>query len=94
ERLAEREQTAALESDVREGMIADYLEKLLPNDWDKMDLAQRRGFLRDDPFMGGGREGTEKRMFVSAVEIWAECFGKEPAAIRRSDTTDIFGMLL
>ncbi|MEG1013687.1 MAG: virulence-associated E family protein [Clostridia bacterium] len=94
ERLAEREQTAALESDVREGMIADYLEKLLPSDWDKMDLAQRRGFLRDDPFMGGGREGTEKRMFVSAVEIWAECFGKEPAAIRRSDTTDIFGMLL
>lgn len=94
ERMAEREQTAALESDVREGMIADYLETLLPEDWDKMDLAQRRGFLRDDPFTGGNRTGTEKRQYVSAVEVWAECFGREPAAIKRSDTTDIFGMLL
>lgn len=94
ERMAEREQTAALESDVREGMIADYLEKLLPEDWDKMDLSQRRGFLRGDPFTAGNRTGTVKRQHVSAVEVWAECFGKEPAAIRRSDTSDIYGMLL
>ena len=59
-----------------------------------MDLSQRRGFLRDDPFMGGNRTGTVKRQHVSAVEVWAECFGKEPAAIRRSDTADIYGMLL
>ncbi|MBS5573721.1 MAG: hypothetical protein KHX34_10135, partial [Clostridiales bacterium] len=35
-----------------------------------------------------------RRTVVSAVEIWAECFGKEPTAIRRSDTYDIFGMLM
>ena len=94
ERLAEAEQTEALESDVREGMIAEYLEKLLPEDWDRMDLSERRGFLRGDLFTGGSRVGTARRTVVSAVEIWAECFGKEPTAIRRSDTYDIFGMLM
>ena len=94
ERMAEAEQTEALESDVREGMIAEYLEKLLPEDWDRMDLSERRGFLRGDPFTGGSRAGTVRRTVVSAVEIWAECFGKEPTAIRRSDTYDIFGMLM
>lgn len=94
ERMAEEEQTAALESDVREGMIADYLERLLPEGWDKMDLAERRGFLSGDQFQGGDKPGTVKRTVVSAVEIWAECFGKDPMTIKRSDTYDIFGMLM
>ena len=94
ERMAEQEQTAALEADVREGMIAEYLEKLLPEDWDKLDLATRRGFLRGDQFTGGDKPGTVRRTTVSAVEIWAECFGKDPTTIKRSDTYDIFGMLM
>ena len=88
------EQTAALESDVREGMISEYLDKLLPEDWEKMDLAERRGFLRGDQFTGGNREGTVQRSTVCAVEIWTECFGKDPSTIKRSDTYDIFGMLM
>ncbi len=94
ELMAAREQTAAMESDVREGMIAEFLEKLLPVDWDKMELAERRGFLRGDKFQGGDKPGTEKRTTVSAAEIWAECFGKDPSTIKRSDTYDIFGMLM
>lgn len=94
EKQASMEQTAALESDVREGMIAEYLGKLLPEDWDRMDLAERRGFLRGDQFTGGNRVGTVQRTTVCAVEVWAECFGKDPATIKRSDTYDIFGMLM
>ena len=94
EKMAAMEQTAALESDVREGMIAEYLDKLLPEDWDKMDLAERRGFLRGDQFTGGNRTGTQQRTTVCAVEIWTECFGKDPSTIKRSDTYDIFGMLM
>ena len=92
--MAAMEQTAALESDVREGMISEYLDKLLPEDWEKMDLAERRGFLRGDQFTGGNREGTVQRSTVCAVEIWTECFGKDPSTIKRSDTYDIFGMLM
>ena len=94
EKQAWLEQTAALESDVREGMIAEYLDKLLPEDWDRMELSERRGFLRGDPFTSGNRVGTVQRMSVCAVEIWAECFGKDPTTIKRSDTYDIFGMLM
>lgn len=94
EKQASMEQTAALESDVREGMIAEYLDKLLPEDWDRMDLAERRGFLRGDQFTGGNRVGTVQRTTVCAVEVWVECFGKDPSTIKRSDTYDIFGMLM
>lgn len=94
ERLAEAEQSGALESDAREGVVAEYLERLLPEDWDRMDLAERRGFLRNDQFNGGDKPGAVRRTVVSAVEIWAECFGKDPSQIKRSDTYDIFGMLM
>ena len=93
EGLAEQEQTEALESDAREGIIAEYLDKLLPEDWDRMELAERRGFLHGSQFIGGDKMGTVRRTVVSAVEIWAECFSKDPTTIRRSDTYDIFGML-
>ena len=94
EAMANQEQVAALESDVREGMIAEYLNALLPADWEDMDISVRRAFLRGDMLTAGNRVGTVKRTAVSAVEIWAECFGRDPAAIRRSDTYDIFGMLM
>ena len=93
EAAANEEQAAALESDVREGMIQEYLEALLPEDWNSMDISERRAFLRGDRLTAGNRVGKDKRMAVSAVEIWTECFGRDPASIRRSDTYDIFGML-
>ena len=93
ESMAKVEQSAALESDEREGLIAEYLDKLLPDDWDKMDLAQRRGFLRDDPFTGGNRVGTVKRKTVCALEVWCECLGRDSSSLKRTDAYEIFGML-
>ena len=93
ESMARLEQSAALESDEREGLIAEYLETLLPDDWDKMDIAQRRGFLRDDPFTGGNRVGTVKCKTVCALEVWCECLGKDSASLKRTDAYEIFGML-
>ena len=45
ETLAKSEQREALESDEREGLVREYLETLLPEDWDGMDLFDRRSFL-------------------------------------------------
>ena len=42
----------------------------------------------------GTRVGKVRRTVVSAVEVWVECFGRDPAAIKRSDSYDIFGMLM
>ena len=91
--LAQEEQREALQTDEREGLVREYLDKLLPEDWETMDLAERRGFLRGDAFTGGNRVGTVRRNTVCALEIWCECLGRESGAIRRSDSNDIFSML-
>ena len=91
--LAQEEQRDAMQTDEREGLVREYLDKLLPEDWETMDLAERRGFLRGDAFTGGNREGTIRRNTVCALEIWCECLGRESGAIRRSDSNDIFSML-
>ena len=91
--LAKEEQREAMETDEREGLVREYLDKLLPADWETMDLPERRGFLRGDAFTGGNRIGTVRRNTVCALEIWCECFGRDSSAIRRSDSNDIFSML-
>ena len=91
--LAKEEQREAMETDEREGLVREYLDKLLPEDWETMDLPERRGFLRGDAFTGGNRIGTVRRNTVCALEIWCECFGRDSSAIRRSDSNDIFSML-
>lgn len=93
-RFAQEEQREAMETDEREGLVREYLDTLLPEDWAKMELAERRGFLRGDQFMGGNKEGTVRRDTVCALEIWSECFGRDPGTIRRSDTNEIFTMLV
>ena len=91
--LAKEEQREAMETDEREGLVREYVDKMLPVDWETMDLPERRGFLRGDAFTGGNRVGTVRRKTVCALEIWCECFGRDSSAIRRSDSNDIFSML-
>lgn len=85
-------QNAALETDEREGMVRDYLERLLPEGWAGLDLYDRRSYLNGTEF-GKQEEGSVRRESVSAMEVWAECFGREPASIRKMDSYDI-GVLL
>ena len=82
-----------MESDDREGIIEEYLGRLLPAEWDSMDLYQRRSFLGGSEFDGGLAVGTEPRDRVCILEIWCECFGKERSNIKRSDSYEIEGIL-
>ena len=93
EKLAKAEQREALESDEREGLVREYLDTLLPEDWDNMDLFERRNFLNGSEFGGENRTGSKKREAVSNMEIWCECFGKERANLRRVDANDISAII-
>ncbi|WP_026478187.1 virulence-associated E family protein [Alkaliphilus transvaalensis] len=86
-------QQQSMEADDREGIIIEYLEKLLPEDWSKMDLYQRRSFLSGSEFDGGVSTGVEKRDKVCIMEIWCECFGKERQNLKRTDSYEIEGIL-
>lgn len=90
---AVRHQLDAMESDDREGIIEDYLARLLPEGWDKMDLFQRRSFLGGGEFETGGLVGTVVRDRVCTLEVWCECLGKERANISRSDSYALEGIL-
>lgn len=86
-------QQDAMESDDREGIVADYLDRLLPASWNTMDLYQRRAFLGGGEFETTGLVGTVKRDRVCIMEIWCECFGKERQNIRKADSYEIEGIL-
>ena len=43
--LAMEQQQDALENDDREGLVREYLEKLLPEDWTSMSVTQRRIYM-------------------------------------------------
>ncbi len=86
-------QQQAMESDDREGIVTDYLDHLLPENWDGMDLYQRRSFLGGSEFDGAATAGTISRDKVCVMEIWCECFGKERQNLKRTDSYEIEGIL-
>lgn len=92
EAMAQEEQRGAMEQDDREGMVLDYLETLLPEDWDGMDLGERREFL-DSTGLAHSALGTVRRQTVSNLEIWCECFGKRQEDIQTKDSYAIAAIM-
>lgn len=84
---ANRVQEAFAETDDRAGMVQSYLDRLLPEDWPKMDLYQRREWLASDAV------GTVRRTRVCRMEIFCEVFGNPPGRIERYESRAIHAML-
>lgn len=89
---ARKQQQAAMETDDREGLVKKYLETKLPRKWDTMDLTERRLYL-------SGAEGLPEepgavmRDTVTHMEIYAECFGLDPARMKKQDSYDISSIM-
>lgn len=91
--IATEEQRDAMESDEKEGLVHEYLDTLLPQKWETMDLYERRNFLSCNEIGGIGSEGAVARKQVCNMEIWCECFGRERSSIGRYDSNTIAGIL-
>ena len=91
--MAYAKQQEAMESDDREGLVQDYLDRLLPENWDSMDLYQRRTFLGGGEFEDTPTEGTVRRERVCIMEIWCECFSKERQNLKKADSYELEGIL-
>lgn len=83
--IAKIEQHKHSEVDERKGIIEEYLNTKFPDDWDNMDLYDRRHWL-EDPL---SKNGTIQKDFVCVAEIWCECLGKEKNDMSRYNTRDI-----
>ena len=84
EAYAQKEQRAAMEQDDREGLVLEYLDTLLPDGWDGMDIYKRRDYINeaDDPTRPVGKH---RRTEVSNIEIWCECFGRPKEDMKPTD---------
>lgn len=85
-------QRDAMEEDERQGMVEVYLETLLPENWNDMDLYARRAYLHnmDDPTI---TRGSVRRETASNVEIWCECYCKPLSDLKPSDSYAIMALM-
>lgn len=72
--LAEAEQNRHFEESPLTGDVVKYLNTLLPDDWNKMQLYERRNYLNGYE-MGAEQNGTNQRNRVCPLEVWCEAFG-------------------
>ena len=93
--MAEAEQQAFMVHDERRGLIEEYLAKPIPKNWLRLSEDDRKNYLRNT-FLPDGMEDTngnavraqlhepiELRQRISNMEIFVECFGKNPADFNR-----------
>ena len=91
EEAAEAHQLAAMEHDDRQGIVAEYLETPLPDNWESMDIYRRQEYLRgDDPLHA---KAVRKRDCVSNMEIWVECYGRRKEDMQPRDSYAISAIM-
>ena len=91
--VAEEAQQSAMEVDERLGMVEEYLNASLPDDWADMDLFQRRNFLQGSEFGMPEHKGAVMRTEVSNAEIWCECYGKSLQELKPTDSYSIAALM-
>lgn len=92
ETISREEQESHRESSAKEGVIKEFIERPLPLDWDKRDLAARRIYWSGE-FGKGASTETIARDRVCAAEIWCECFMSEIRFMKRADSVEITNIL-
>lgn len=93
EKVALQAQKDFMEQDEREGLVRDYLERLLPEKWDDMSLYERRNFLNGSEFGVEKQIGVKQKIKVCNMEIWCECFGKDRGSLKRQDANEISAIM-
>lgn len=91
-KIAETAREAHMESNSKQGLINEFLLQKVPKNWNTTCRSARRTFLA----MGSHTpdEDLEYRDRICAVEVWYECFGQDPARMKKVDTREINQILL
>ena len=91
EQMAVEAQEEHRESDPREGVILNFLDTLVPEDWNRRDEDNRRVFYMNRE--ANRQLCTVKRDRVCAVELWCECFRQDKGRMKNSDAREINSIL-
>lgn len=88
------EQEAHRESNAKEGIIREFVERPVPLNWDKRTIGERRLYWSGEFGRETANTGdTVERDRVCAAEIWCECLGGDLKFMKRNDSLEINGIL-
>jgi putative DNA primase/helicase len=92
EKEAVKKQEQHTEESSKEGMIREYLDMLIPENWARLDVGARRRFINGSEF-GETQEETAHRDKVCAMEVWVELFQGEPKLMTQAQAREINDIL-
>lgn len=92
EQLALQAQEEHRESNAKEGIIEEFVNRPVPANWAGRGLAERRMYWSGE-FGKILANETAPRDRICAAEIWCECFGKDISMMRRADVVEINSIL-
>lgn len=88
EEVAKGEQELHEDIDPRVGVIEEYLSRLVPENWRKMDIFERKNWLADEL-----SSGTEEQKEVCAMQVWVEALGKQRDDFDRYNSKELNNVL-
>ena len=88
EKEAKKQQEEHSEESAKAGLIEEYLETPLPDDWNKRSINDRRLYIQGGDF-GEEPKGEIKRDRTCVMEIWCELFGGDPKQLTPLQTLSI-----
>lgn len=86
EKEAQEQQEAHREVSPREGLILEFVERPIPDDWLKWPVDRRRDFWANN---ATGSYNLVKRARICALEIWSELFLGNQKDMKPQDTREI-----
>lgn len=86
EYLAIEAQENHSETSEKEGLVLDFLDTEVPENWEAMSISQRRQFLQGNLKVDGPLARLRK---VCAAEVWVEVFNSDLKYMKRADAAEI-----
>lgn len=90
EDVARAQQEGHRETDFTEGMILEWLDKEVPEDWQSWSIDRRKAFWNGQV---AGDVVLVPRDRVCAAEVWCELLGRDLSLARNSDSARINGVI-
>ena len=88
EDAAKEKQEEHREASSREGIVREFMERPVPDDWSKWPLDKRRMFW-GGVTMGSDSPHLVPRDRICALEVWCEAFGGSVKEMKNTDTREL-----
>ena len=93
--IVEEEQEKHFDIDPMANSVINYLNMLLPDKWNEMEIYDRRNFISGSYDFGEIKiEGKNKREKVCVMEVWCEVYGRDKSECKQSDSRAIKDIIM